>query len=180
MRTLGLIIALIMTAAGLMADGGTVLLHQEAEPYIVTVFASPSQVRAGGTVDLSVLVQIKETLEPALDVNVDVTLIHGSSRIQTRATREQTQNKLLSAVSVVLPQPGDWSYEISIRNARLTGTMTVAGPEPRLEAYAGYLAFPFICLAVLALHQWLRISGRKHPGRRPAETGFPPPASELH
>ena len=48
----------LVTSARLQADGGTVLLHKESPPFVVTVFASPNPPRAGAC-DISVLVQAK-------------------------------------------------------------------------------------------------------------------------
>ena len=153
---------LLFTAASLlMADGGVVLLHQEIPPLAITVFAAPVPPRAG-IVDLSVLLQTVETLDSVLDADVQLTLTNGADRIQTRATHDQTQNKMLYAASVRLENPGDWRYTVAVRTPRdgspmsVSGVISVAAAEPKWTAYAAYLALPFICLAIFALHQWLR------------------------
>jgi hypothetical protein len=154
-------IVLLFAATGLLlADGGIVLLHQEVSPYVVTVFASPNPPRAG-MVDMSVLVQTSDTQDPVLDTDVRITLTNGISKVHAQATHEQAQNKMLYASSLPLDQPGDWRYTVTIRGVSVAGVIAVAPQIPKPAAYAGYLALPFICLAILALHQWLRLSAAR-------------------
>jgi hypothetical protein len=151
MRTLLLLLA---TAAFLFADGGIVLLHQDAQQFVVTVFASPNPPRAG-MVDISILVQTADALDPVLDTDVRLTLTNGTSQIHARATHQQAQNKMLYAASLPLDQAGDWSYTVTIHGISVNGVIAVAPQMPKPAAYAGYLALPFVCLAIFALHQWL-------------------------
>jgi len=45
---------------------------------------------------------------------------------------------------------------------RMSGNLSVTAEQLKLAAHWSYLAFPFLCLAILALHQWLRLrSSRK-------------------
>ena len=156
MRTPVLLLAIASVALG---DGGMVLLHREAAPFVVTVFASPTPPRAG-MIDLSVLLQTNETLDPVLDADVQFALENGESKIQAQATHDQAQNKMLYAASVRLDHSGEWRYSVIVRNAiAVDGVIAVSPEEPRLAAYAGYLALPFVCLAIFALHQ--RLSLRK-------------------
>lgn len=161
MFRLVLIFAAASLPSMLLADGGAVLLHQEIPPLAITLFASPTPPRAG-MIDLSVLLQTVETLDSVLDADVQLTLVQGSDRIQTRATHDQTQNKILYGATVRLGNPGDWRYTVTVRTAgsvasvSATGVISVAAAEPKWTAYAGYLALPFVCLAIFALHQWLR------------------------
>lgn len=150
---------LLLAAVSLLrADGGAVLLHQEAGPWIVTVFLSPAPPRAG-SLDLSVLLQRTGSTDPVLDAPVQLRLTHGDSAILAPATHARAQNKMLYAATVPLDEPGDWRYSVTIGSqpsVTVSGSMAVAPREPKLEAYSGYLAFPFVCLAVFALHQRLR------------------------
>lgn len=160
---------LLATATRLFADGGMVLLHQESAPFVVTLFGSPAPLRAGA-VDLTVLLQSSETMEPVLDRDVDFILTNGDSDIGVRATRAQAQNKLLYAASVRLAA-GQWSYRIWVGGAHepsapvvIPGVMVVDAAQPKLAAYGTYLALPFVCLAIFALHQWLRSRRREQIG----------------
>jgi len=155
-------VALLLLAASapLFADGGAVLLHQQTGPYVVTFFASPTPPRAG-MVDLSVLVQSAATLDPVLDSDVHISLAKSGPPVDIHATRSQANNKLLYAASAPLRDPGLWRYSVTIsRQAAdpivISGSLTVNPEQPKLAAYAAYLALPFLALAILALHQWLR------------------------
>jgi hypothetical protein len=160
----------LATATRLLADGGMVLLHQESAPFVVTVFGSPAPLRAGA-VDLSVLLQSSETMEPILDGDVDFILTNGDSDIRVRATRAQAQNKLLYAASVHLDHAGEWNYRISVGGAQhasapvvIPGVIIVDAEQPKPAAYGTYLALPFVWLAIFALHQWLRSRKREQIG----------------
>jgi len=157
--------ALAVATTPLFADGGTVLSRQESGSFVVTVFATPVPLRAG-PIDLSVLVQRRDSLEPVLDANVSIRL-DGNSQIVAAATRSQAQNKLLYAASLNLPQPGAWMYTVSVNSPAGQATMSrgfqADGPAPPLAAYAFYLAIPPVFIAIFMLHQWL--SRRSAPGR---------------
>jgi len=164
---------LLAASARLLADGGLVLLHQQSPPFVITVFESPTPPRSG-PIDLSVLVQASETLEPVLDADVQIELTRDGSQIQARATHDQTQNKLLYAASVDLDDPGAWRYTVSVQAAdralkpiAVSGDLAVAPEQPKLAAYGSYLALPFFCLAIFALHQWLRWRQREIPQTSP-------------
>jgi len=152
---------LLVTAAPLLADGGAILLHKQSPPFVVTVFASPAPPRVG-PIDLSVLVQSSDTLEPVLDADVRFEFAGPDSQVQVQATRSQSGNKLLYAASVHLNDSGNRRYSVSIRAPKsqpitVSGDITVAAGQPKLEAYWDYLMLPFLGLAILALHQWLRL-----------------------
>lgn len=153
---------LMASCARLLADGGMILVHQQSPPFVITIFASPTPPRVG-EIDLSVLLQSSETLDPVLDAEVQIELAKHGAPIQVRATHDQAQNKLLYAASVPLEDPGMWRYTVSIQAAHITskpvaisGNLAVAPEQPKLASYGGYLALPFVCLAIFALHQGLR------------------------
>ncbi len=158
-RTPGCVWVLLLAGSShLLADGGMVLQHVEKAPFVLTVFVSPTPSRVG-LIDVSVLVQSGETLEPVLNADVVIALTKGDSRIEARATRDQAQNKLLYAASVRLNDPGEWRYTVSINRAVVSGLMSVAPEQPKLAAYWSYLALPFPVIALFALNQFLE---RRH------------------
>jgi hypothetical protein len=160
MRLRFFLTALLMVAApaNLLADGGMVLMHEQAPPYVITVFASPTPLRAG-MIDLSVLVQSGETLDPVLDADVTFDLTKGLSKIHLLATRTQAQNKLLYAASTHLHDSGDWHLTATVsgmpKSASVSGLLTLGAGQPGLAPYRGYIALPFFCLAIFLLNQWL-------------------------
>ena len=152
--------ALVLIAAWtsqLRADGGAILQHAEKGPFAITVFVSPTPPHAGA-IDLSVLVQSGQALAPVLDANVVLTLTKGDSRIETRATRDQAQNKLLYASTIPLNEQGAWHYKVAVNDVEVSGLIDIAPAQPKLAAYWIYLALPFVVIALFALQQQLKRS----------------------
>jgi hypothetical protein len=155
-----LLVVMILAQATAFADGGTVQLRKEAGAFVITVFSSPAPLSAG-PVDISLLLQNRNGLEPVLDANVSLLLRADASgtEIRARPTREQAQNKLLYAAPVTLPESGKWQLAITVlRNGgrtETTGTIDVA-PAPEMAAsYWSYIAFPPLMIVVFAIREWL-------------------------
>src|SRR5690348_8298122 len=55
------------------ADGGVVQLEKAAGPFVVTVFTTPSPLRAG-PIDISLMIQSRENQQPLLDCQALVQL----------------------------------------------------------------------------------------------------------
>ncbi len=166
-----LILAACTSAAS--ADGGAVLSQQITGPYRVTVFGSPSPLRAGPA-DLSVLVQDAGTGDPVLDrrITIEVTAASPSPSeawvppccsMKTpagtiAATHAAAQNKLLYAANLLIPASGP--HEITVLVDPAAPPVRVAAevrpPAPPLEAYWAYLAFPPLAIFGFALNQRLR------------------------
>jgi hypothetical protein len=165
MRALRGVCALAVLATPLLADGGEVLSRQEAGPFAITVFAAPVPLRAG-PIDLTVLVQTRDSLAPVLDAEVSIRL-DGASEMLMAASRSQAQNKLLYAAAFQIPHPGEWKYTVSVQSiagkAAISGGFQAGPPAPPLASYAFYLAIPLVLIAIFVLHQWL--SRRSAPGR---------------
>ena len=150
----------ILTQAFAFADGGTVQLHKEAGALVITVFSSPAPLSAG-PVDISLLLQNRNGLEPVLDANVSLLLRLNASNaeIRTRATREQAQNKLLYTAPVTLADSGKWQLAVTIlRNGErtdATGTIEVAPTPAMVASYWGYVAFPPLMIVAFVGHELL-------------------------
>src|SRR6266853_1690135 len=143
-RSKFLLLAVILAQANVFADGGTVQLRKQVGEMVITVFTTPAPLSAG-PVDISLLLQNRNGLEPVLDANVSLLLRSDASgaEIQARPTREQAQNKLLYAAPVTLVDPGNWQVTVTIlRNGErthATGAIDIA-PTPVMEAsYWGYI-----------------------------------------
>ena len=156
MRSAGLI--LLFLAPRLMADGGAVQLHEESGPFAITVFASPSPLRAG-PVDFSVLVQDRESLESVLDAVVTIQLSREASAITADANHARAQNKLLYAATLNLTDPGDWKYSVTVQRganrATVSGATPVAGAQDGISSHWAVIAFAPLCMLVFGLHQFL-------------------------
>jgi len=148
-------IVFVLISRAVFADGGTVQLRQESGPFVITVFTTPSPLRAG-PVDVSIMIQNRGDLQPVLDADVSVR-INGSTLV--RATHDQAQNKLLYAAPVTLDKPGKWNYTIEIKFGAtatiVSGTLDV-GPQQNLLASAWtYLALPPLLIAIFILRERL-------------------------
>ena len=155
-------ILLLALTPALLADGGAIQSRQEAGPFVITVFTSPAPLRAG-PVDMSVLVQNRDTLETVLDAAVSVHLQRADSEITAPATRAQAQNKLLYAANIDLAEPGEWQYSVAVihggSHAIASGRMMAAPAGTKPASYWTYFVFPPLCIVLFGIHQWL---GRRH------------------
>ena len=79
------------------ADGGAVQFEKSAGPFVITVFTTPSPLRAG-PIDISLMIRSRNSQQPVLDCQTVVQLRkEGAMSIRSEATREAAQNKLLYA-----------------------------------------------------------------------------------
>jgi hypothetical protein len=162
-----LLVVMILAQATALADGGTVQLRKEAGAFVITVFTSPAPLSAG-PVDISLLLQNRNGLEPVLDASVSMRLREdaSSTEVQARPTREQAQNKLLYAAPVTLAESGRWQLAVTIlRNGErtdATGTIDVASAPEMAASYWSYLAFPPLMIAAFVVRE--RLIRRKPKG----------------
>ena len=144
-----------------LADGGTVRLSERQGPYQITVFTSPTPLRAG-PIDISVLVQDAESGEPASDAVV-IVRVASADRPQEVLTQPATTaaatNKLFRSVLCELPSVGRWLATIAI-----TGPTGCA--EARFEFKAAerlppwltlwpWFLWPIIAIGLFGVHQVL-------------------------
>jgi hypothetical protein len=151
-------VAIVLAQASALADGGAVQLRKEAGPFVITVFTAPAPLSAG-PVDISVLLQNRNGLEPVLDASVSLILRDSGAEIRARPTREQAQNKLLYAAPVTLAESGKWQLSVTIlRNGErteATGIIDVA-PAPEMAAsYWSYIAFPPLMIVAFVARERL-------------------------
>ncbi|MFZ0589299.1 MAG: hypothetical protein WAM39_02335 [Bryobacteraceae bacterium] len=160
LKALLFLIVVVLTPARTFADGGNVQMRKEAGGLIITVFTSPAPL-AAGQVDLSVLVQNRDGLEPVLDADPSVLLRRdaSSTEIRARATREQAQNKLLYAAPLTLTQSGRWHVSVTARHkgsrAEIAGEIEVPPGRMMARFYLGYIAFPPLVITVFLTREWL-------------------------
>jgi hypothetical protein len=142
------------------ADGGAVQFEKSAGPFVVTVFTTPTPLRAG-PVDISLMVQSRENHQPVLDCQAIVQLRkEGGTNIRSAATHEAAQNKLLYAAQVNVPEPGLWELEVAIEHGddaiNVAGEIAVAPANPVLLVYWRSLALPPLLISLFAVNQWLK------------------------
>jgi hypothetical protein len=143
------------------ADGGAVRLSKQEGGYSITVFTSPTVVRAG-PVDISVLVQDADTGERAAGVQVTITATRrGSTEVafDGPATNEAATNKLYYAAVFDLPEPG-W-YEVVVSIDGVAGKTQVRFEMEAAEALPSWLAmlpwvgWPAVAIVLFSIHQVL-------------------------
>ena len=85
-----LMLAVFLAQAIILADGGTRQLRQQSGNLAIPVFTSPGRLCVG-PVDISLLLQNREGLEPVLDASVSLVLRAEASGLEFRAhpSREQ-------------------------------------------------------------------------------------------
>jgi hypothetical protein len=145
----------------LRADGGAVRLSEEQGNYRITVFTSPTPLRAG-PVDVSVLVQAAATGELVPEVRVTIQARQRGSTgvaVQLPATKEAATNKLYYAATLDLPEPGWYLLEVSIDGmlgkARVRCEVEAAEPLPRWRAVWPWVGWPLLVIVLFGIHQVL-------------------------
>jgi hypothetical protein len=154
---------LALTAV-VFGDGGAVVLRRESGPFLITAFVSPGAPRAG-IVDLSVMVQYRDSLAPVLDAEVSLTFDEAPPIL---LTHDLAQNKLLYAAPVQLDRAGRWRLDVTVRRGpagvSVSGEIDVA-PALGAIAYWRFLVLPPVAMAVFGMNQLLK-SRRLRSGRR--------------
>jgi hypothetical protein len=142
------------------ADGGAVRLSERAGAYQVTVFTSPTPLRAG-PVDVSVLVVDAATGEHVPQARVTVRLrarATGTVR-EHPATAAAATNKLFHAAVFELPEPGWWDVEVAVEGphgpALLCSSLQADERTPRWLELWPWFAWPALAVALFGLHRAL-------------------------
>jgi hypothetical protein len=171
-----LLLAVLVSALPLWADGGTVVLQKRSGPFTITLFSDPTPLRAGRA-DLSVMCQKAEDNTPVLDAKV---LLHlrrpsnGSDIVEFTlpAKHDSASNKLLYAASLDLPSPGNWKVNVDVeRNGTLVsvgGSLTVLEQQPAIVTYWPFFVIVPLFALLFAINRRLK-RGRelRHPRARP-------------
>ena len=156
MKRLGLffLVAVAFVPRLAQADGGIVRARESRGPFLITIF-TPSEVFMSAPVEVSVMVQDRETNQVVLDAVVELSLVQphdpmgqintsadasmtghmmrGDAKTMdkpstVRATRAQGANKLLYSADVIFPAMGDWSLHVSVRRDRGEATVDCTLP----------------------------------------------------
>jgi hypothetical protein len=154
---------LAMGATAARADGGAILLHQDAGAFTITLFATPQPLRTGDA-DLSVMVQDRTSGEILLDPTVDLTvaLQSATANQQTvRLAKSQASNRLLLAGTVRFSSAGDWRITLAVRRGDNTAQLsTVCAVEPdrsRATLVWFYVLLPVGIILLFVIHQVLQL-----------------------
>jgi hypothetical protein len=142
------------------ADGGVVQFEKAAGPFVITVFTTPSPLRAG-PIDISLMIQSREDQQPLLDCQALVQLRkEGAMSICSEVTHEAARNKLFYGAQVMVPEPGPWKLEVAIKQGdvsiNVAGEIIVAPSNPVLLVYWRSLTLPPLFISLFAVNQWLK------------------------
>ena len=165
---LAAVLALGMGATAAYGDGGTMLLHQVAGPFTITLFAAPQPLQVGPA-DLSVMVQDRMSGQVLLDPVIDLSVAPepaGASQETVRLARGQASNRLLQAATVYFAKPGKWRLVLSVYRgndaAGLSTECTVEPDSSRARLVWFYVLLPAGIILLFVLHQGLKLSQKKH------------------
>ena len=140
-------ILLILFAALLQADGGTVVFHKPAGDFDVTVFSKSEVVRAGLN-DLSVMVQRRSDNSTVMNASVLLHLQRTQPtgeimRLTGIASHAKATNKLLYAATIKIPSTGPWQLNADVSSDGHSGTaageIEVSQPLPPVANYWPYV-----------------------------------------
>jgi hypothetical protein len=154
---------LAMGATAARADGGAMLLHQDAGAFTITLFAAPQPLHTGAA-DLSVMVQDRSNGEVLLDPLIDLTVAPqaaGGTPQTVRLTKGQASNRLLQASTVHFPSAGKWRLTLSVRRgnetAQLVTECTVEPDHSRATLVWFYVLLPVAIILLFVIHQVLKL-----------------------
>jgi hypothetical protein len=177
-RVLLVVVCSLQPLAVLHADGGTVRFSERRGDYRITVFTSPTPLRAG-PVDVSVFVQDAATGEPVADAQITVRASpreHPEAAIHQDATTEAATNKLYQAALIGLPESGWWDVTITVKGLRepieLHFEMEADQPLPRVREMIPWMAWPVVVVLLCFVHKWL-VQRKQREWQRIKEAGSP-------
>jgi hypothetical protein len=160
LRRLAAVLMVAMWATAAHSDGGTMLLHQDAGAFTITLFAAPQPLVAG-TADFSVLVQDRNSREVLLDPLIDLT----AEGTTVRLTRGQVSNRLLQAATVHFSGPGKRRLTLAVRRgsdvAQLATDCTVEPDRSRATLVWFYVLLPVGIILLFVIHQGLKLRSER-------------------
>gem|GEM_PF-1630632 len=176
------LLALRLCSGDAQADGGIMRAREVQGPFVVTIFTS-SEPQQGSLVDVSVMVQERDSNDAILDATVKLMFTPptgslaepveqicgtaGMAGFDTNsepytvvATRRQASNKLLYAAPIRLDAAGTWQLQAFIQregdSVKIACTLPVSPPPRKLIGLLPYLILPPLVVALFALNQCLR------------------------
>lgn len=177
-RVLLVVVCSLQPLAVLHADGGSVRFSERRGGYRITVFTSPTPLRAG-PVDVSVFVQDAATGEPVADAQITVRASpreRAAAAIHQNATTEAATNKLYQAALFDLPDAGWWDVAIVVKGLRepieLHFEIEVDQPLPHVWEMMSWMAWPAVVVLLFFVHKWL-VQRKQRESQRIKEAGAP-------
>ena len=154
-------LALVTIGPGVTrANGGQVrIADTPVGPYEITVYTSPTPLRAG-PIDVSALVERPGTTEPVLDVAVWVTIApvgRDGPGGTFEATREQATTANMYAAEFSLPGEGDWRFTVRVEGPEGSGetSFDVAADAAESGLGASFWIMVVVGVVVIAGAAWI-------------------------
>jgi hypothetical protein len=150
------------------ADGGAMLLHQDAGPFTITLFAAPQPLHTGAA-DLSVMVQDRSSGDVLLDPVIDLTVVDltvgpqaaNATQQTVRLSKGHANNRLLQASTVYFSTAGKWRLTLAVRRgndtAQLGTECTVEPDHSRATLVWFYVLLPVAIILLFIIHQALKL-----------------------
>ena len=153
------LLAVLVTAWSAAANGGQVrIANYPIGPYEITVFTSPTPLLTG-TVDVSVLLQRRDTKVIVDDAQIVLTIepVSGRPSRQYPVTREQATNKLYYAAKFPVDQPGSYRMRLNVRAPEGAGTVEfdLAVERASSSLWRSWWLWGAIVLLQIPLWWWL-------------------------
>jgi hypothetical protein len=153
-----IILALLLNPAPLNADGGALQLSEVKGPYRITVFTSPTPLRAG-PIDISVLVQdaVTGSVVPDVEVMIQVNPLDRPAELLTEpANRANATNKILLASTFDLPTSGIWEVRLNVQGSlgteQVRCRIELGEPLPEWLGMLPWILWPLIPIALFLIH----------------------------
>jgi hypothetical protein len=166
MKPLYVLAAWLMLVIGVTAaraDGGAMLLHQDAGAFTITLFAAPQPLHTGAA-DLSVMVQDRSNGEVLLDPVIDLTIAPqapSATQQTVRLSKGQASNRLLQASTVQFSAAGKWRLTLAVRRGKdavqLVTECTVEPDHSRATVVWFYVLLPVGTILLFVIHQVLKL-----------------------
>lgn len=164
------------------ADGGIMRAREVQGPFVVTIFTA-SEPQQDNPVDVSVMVQERDSHDAVLDATVKLMftppagafaepieqtcgtsgmagLDPGSERFTITATRREASNKLLYAAPVKFNATGNWQLQVFIKRdgdvVKIACGLPVSPAPRKLVGLLPYLILPPLLVSLFAVNQSLR------------------------
>jgi hypothetical protein len=160
---LAALLTLTIGTTAARADGGAMLLHQDAGAFTITLFAAPQPLHTGAA-DLSVMVQDRSSGEVLLDPVIDLTVTPpaaSESQQTVRLAKGQASNRLLQASTVHFSSAGKWRLTLAVRRgndtAHLSTECTVEPDRSRATLVWFYVLLPVAIILLFVIHQVLKL-----------------------
>lgn len=171
---LAAVLALGLWTTAAYGDGGAILLHRDAGPFTITLFAAP-QPLATGAADVSVMVQDRGSGDVLLDPTIDVTFgLAGTGGVQqtVRLAPRKSGNRMLQGANLEFAKAGAWHVTVVVHRgnyvAQVSTECTVEANSSRAMLVWFYVLLPVGLILIFILHQALKQNQAKRP--RAADT----------